>query len=81
MTIRTSLLDSSDAFTADPRQNHLVNMAALKKAEVLRATYAHRRCTDHPDHDAVLIVTALATGHIVLDRSGMCCDNFAQELR
>lgn len=80
MTITVQLLNTSEP-TSDGRQAYLVNMVALNKAEQLRNAYGALRCKQHPQVEAMLCVRALANGTVMLDRSRLCCEEFAKELQ
>jgi hypothetical protein len=79
MTVKTILLEDSSS-EWDQRQIHLVNKAAMSKARELQTKVDGSRCPSHPEHMSVLIVQAMPSGMIMIDRSGTCCDEFMKPL-
>ena len=79
MRVQVKLL-AADKEGMEPQHVQLLNMSALRIAAHLRAFHATTQCADHPDVDAVVVVTVQADGSVELDKSGLCCDDLRERV-
>ena len=80
LIIRTQLLDATEEEMIPGMNAHRANMNVLRLADVMRAQYEVARCTEHPEQVPVIVLRALPDGTMEVDRSALCCAEFARQL-
>ncbi len=80
MKVRIKLLPLEQVEDQHSDKLLAMNRNALDIVARVRVEFAGVRCPLHPGADQVVVVEVLPHGNIRLDKSGLCCQDFADRV-
>jgi hypothetical protein len=76
--VQVRLAPIRDSSQGDRDFWHQTNEKALKVVRRLRDDGVTLPCQEHPNQPSNVVVMTHPEGHIELDTSGLCCDNYRE---